>query len=143
MYIQFDSDSWRRAEEKAYRLLPDMFKPLVRFRAGHPYLCFRVVGSLGVVYEVVLYRNYGDRWACRCSCRAGQNNLLCYHVAAAYRHYIVSVSRGDMWSISALPLFLSGGASAPLFYFARGGFCRSVFFSWTRNTAAGKLACGF
>ncbi len=106
MFINFGSNSWKNADEKAYRLSPEMFKPLIKCRNGEIFFTVRVNGSRNQKYHVILHRDFGASWQSHCDCAAGVREMACYHAAAAYQEYSRLVSGGYLWTITALPHFI-------------------------------------
>lgn len=102
MRIYFDDNSWKNAEEKSYRLLPDIYKPKVVIKNQQTFFTARVVGAKRQIYIVKLWRESTTAIQADCSCKAGLRGLYCYHVASVYRIYVNLVKDGQMWSISSL-----------------------------------------
>lgn len=123
MIINFDSQQFRNADEKALRLLPDVRICAIAEQdlrlACHK---FRVSGSASVWYSVVFFEDERSRTNAICDCRAGRRGLHCYHVAAAFAFCSMFISRGFM------PLFakMKREASASFFFVFIPRFSASV-----------------
>ena len=107
MKIEKDSQSYRNAVEKSYRLLPEMFKMRVEIRSFNPIISRRVVGSKGFVYSVKIWADGISNFSAVCDCRAGQKEMCCYHIAAVYEDYIRAKIRGEIYSLRILPQVLN------------------------------------
>lgn len=103
MQIQKDSASFRRATEKQFRLSPDMYKMRVEFENGLPVVVRRVVGSVGHVYTVRIWKDELTKFDASCECRASFDNLVCYHIAAVYDDYKRNQRNQNIWHIDLLP----------------------------------------
>ncbi len=103
MLIYKDSSQFRRAVEKSYRLLPEMFKTHLSFRYGLPVVSRRVVGSRSFVYSVRIWSDGVSCFDAVCNCAAGKKEIVCYHVAAVYSDFERNKINGNIYSLNILP----------------------------------------
>ncbi len=91
MKLQFETDSFTRASEKANRLQPKIRVRASRWRNSWD---VRVLGSGAVWYSVEIYPSVVGGLNSVCSCAAGRKGLNCYHVAAAWEMYLFFAANG-------------------------------------------------
>ena len=103
MLIHKDSSSYRRAVEKQFRLLPDMYKMRVEFVGSRPFITRRVVGSRGHVYTVRIWNDGVSCFESSCDCRAGFEGFVCYHVAAVYEDFRRAKTDGQVYPLEIIP----------------------------------------